>query len=148
MIHISSIMRTQLCICVTSALLLLVVVPAAAADAYDVDEPGGSPRDEEVLRRAAIDAITRGDRTTALTRFKEALQSWTSSSHSVRPWYVRLQKAQVLAAIGEHKRALKEFKRVAVANSGQHAPEQLQAAGFRQLLLIMRCHQSIVADPW
>ena len=140
-------MRIQFCICVTSAILLLVVVPAAAPGAYDVDDPGGSPRDEEALRRAAIDAITRGDRTTALTRFKEALQSWTSSSRSARPWYVRLQKAQVLAAIGEHKRALKEFKRVAEADSWQHAPEQLQAAGCRQLLLIVCCYQSIVADP-
>jgi len=107
----------------TVALVVVVILPAV----------GGVLSDEEAARSAAIVAITRGDHITALARLQEALRLSRSpgalTAHArttSRGWYVRLQMAQILGALGRHAEALVEYKSVAKST---HIPARLLAAG-------------------
>lgn len=83
-------------------------------------------------------AITRGDHTKSLALFRKALRlsdEETSGGQGANGWYVRLQLAQVLGALGQPVDALNEFKRVIADARNAHA-DVLLAAGICLFLRI------------
>ena len=87
---------------------LVVCVALCLSVAGGLDRDTATSDENESLRRAAIDAITRGDPATSLSLFRQALASRTGSGAR---WQIRLQLAQVLAALGHFSEAFREYTR-------------------------------------
>jgi hypothetical protein len=90
---------------------------------------GAGGEEHEAMRKQAIAAITRGDGETALARFRNALHTTGFGTG----WYARLQLAQVLGALGRHKDAMHEYKKV--MGKGNAIPPPLLAAGIEMVPL-------------
>lgn len=103
----------------------------------------------EATRREAVSAITRGDHVKSLALFQEALRQ---GGTSLTDWRVRLQLAQVLAALGQQTDALSEYRRL-IGAAPEDAPPDVVAAGMLNTIVCM--HHMRAADifvheqpPW